>query len=460
MKKLYIKKLYIILSILVVSGCGNKKENTTNSTVRLITLNPGHFHAALVQKSMYADVDSNVYVYAPEGNDLTNYLSLIEKYNSDAENPTSWKEMVYTGEDFLEKMLSERKGNVVVLAGNNREKINYIEQSINAGLNVLSDKPMAINLSGFETLQSSFKTASDKNILLYDIMTERYEITSILQKEFAQSAGVFGRLEKGSLENPAVVKESVHHFHKQVSGNTLVRPYWFFDTNEQGEGIIDVTTHLVDLVQWGSFPEQIIDYTKDIKVNAAKRWTTDFTLEQFSAVTKLDAFPASLNNEIQNNLLKVYANGEINYTLKDVHVKVSVKWNYKAPEGTADTHYSIMRGTKSNLIIRQAKEQNFQPQLYIEPIGGKSEDFKNVLLLKVKGIQDKYPGVALIENDKGWHVSVPNEYKEDHEAHFARVTNNFLSYLKAGALPKWEVPNMLAKYYTTTTALELAKTSE
>ena len=146
--------------------------------------------------------------------------------------------------------------------------------------------------------------------------------------------------------------------------------------------------------------------------------------------------------------------------MKDVHVKVSVKWNYKAPEGTADTHYSIMRGTKSNLIIRQAKEQNFQPQLYIEPIGGKSEDFKNVLLLKVKGIQDKYPGVALIENDKGWHVSVPNEYKEDHEAHFARVTNNFLSYLKAGALPKWEVPNMLAKYYTTTTALELAKTSE
>ena len=264
MKKLYIKKLYIILSILVVSGCGNKKDNTTNSTVKLITLNPGHFHAALVQKSMYADVDSNVYVYAPEGNDLTNYLSLIEKYNSDAENPTSWKEMVYTGEDFLEKMLSERKGNVVVLAGNNREKINYIEQSINAGLNVLSDKPMAINLSGFETLQSSFKTASDKNILLYDIMTERYEITSILQKEFAQSAGVFGRLEKGSLENPAVVKESVHHFHKQVSGNTLVRPYWFFDTNEQGEGIIDVTTHLVDLVQWGSFPEHIIDYTKSI----------------------------------------------------------------------------------------------------------------------------------------------------------------------------------------------------
>ena len=30
-------------------------------------------------------------------------------------------------------------------------------------------------------------------------------------------------------------------------------------------------------------------------------------------------------------------------------------------------------------------------------------------------------------------------------------------YLKEGKLPDWEVPNMLAKYYTTTAALDLAK---
>jgi hypothetical protein len=32
-----------------------------------------------------------------------------------------------------------------------------------------------------------------------------------------------------------------------------------------------------------------------------------------------------------------------------------------------------------------------------------------------------------------------------------------LSYVASGALPTWEVPNMLAKYYTTTTALALAR---
>jgi hypothetical protein len=38
--------------------------------VKLITLDPGHFHAALIQKEMYAGVSSRVHVYAPLGPDL------------------------------------------------------------------------------------------------------------------------------------------------------------------------------------------------------------------------------------------------------------------------------------------------------------------------------------------------------------------------------------------------------
>ncbi|WP_304379597.1 putative oxidoreductase C-terminal domain-containing protein, partial [uncultured Parabacteroides sp.] len=36
-------------------------------------------------------------------------------------------------------------------------------------------------------------------------------------------------------------------------------------------------------------------------------------------------------------------------------------------------------------------------------------------------------------------------------------TEHFLDYLKDGKLPDWEVSNMLAKYYTTTSALDMAK---
>jgi hypothetical protein len=130
-------------------------------------------------------------------------------------------------------------------------------------------------------------------VLLYDIMTERHEITTILQKKLANTPEVFGQLQKGTADNPAVTKESVHHFFKYVAGNPIKRPGWFFDTQQQGEGLIDVTTHLVDLIQWECFPEQIIDYKKDIEMIRAKRWTTPVTQGQFKEVTQIDNFRAT-----------------------------------------------------------------------------------------------------------------------------------------------------------------------
>ena len=79
---------------------------TQGAEVRLITLDPGHFHAALVQKFMYPEVSPVVRVYAPEGEDLTAHLKRIEDFNQRAENPTYWQEKVYSGTDFL-KMLGQ-----------------------------------------------------------------------------------------------------------------------------------------------------------------------------------------------------------------------------------------------------------------------------------------------------------------------------------------------------------------
>lgn len=58
--------------------------------VKLMTLDPGHFHAALIQKSMYGQIDPTVYVYAPEGDDVAQHLGRIDGFNKRAENPTSW----------------------------------------------------------------------------------------------------------------------------------------------------------------------------------------------------------------------------------------------------------------------------------------------------------------------------------------------------------------------------------
>jgi len=437
-------------------SCQSTTEKASGD-IRLITLDPGHFHAALVQKSGYANVDSTVHVYAPDSPDLQLHLDRIQAYNDRPESPTHWKEVVYKGPNYLNKMLAEKQGNVVVMAGNNGKKTEYIHRSIEAGFNVLADKPMAINPSNFAMLEDALSLAERNKVLLYDIMTERYEITTLLQRELSMLPAVFGTLEKGTPDKPAVTKESVHYFYKFVSGNVLTRPAWFMDVNQQGEGIVDVTTHLVDLVQWECFPEQAIHYKNDVRLTSARHWPTDMTLSQFKTITKTNAFPDYLKKEVvKDSILPVYCNGEFTYQLKGVYAKVAVKWGYKAPEGTGDTHYSIMRGTKANLVIQQGAEQGYKPALYIEPVGSDA-GYEQGLQAAIKSVQAKHPGVALKKNAKGWEVIIPEKYKEGHEAHFGRVMERFLQYLKEGQLPQWEVPNMIAKYYTTTQALELAR---
>jgi predicted dehydrogenase len=425
-------------------------------SVKLITLDPGHFHAALVQKSMYPEIDPQVHVYAKAGNDLHLHLERIKNYNTRQSSPTNWEEVIYTGEDFFKKMLEEKKGNLVVLAGNNQLKTDYIHALTKNSFNVLSDKPMAIDDNGFEKLKSAFDEAKKNDVLLYDIMTERYEITTQLQKALSMEPSVFGTLDKGSPDDPSVTKISVHHFYKYVSGNVLTRPSWYFDVHQQGSGIVDVTTHLVDLIQWACFPDQIIDYKKNVEILKAEEWNTSITPEEYKIVTKEKEIPSFLKNTIDpEGMLQIKSNGSFTFTINGVHAKVGVTWNYKAPDGTGDTHYSLMRGTKSSLIIKQGKEENYKPTLYIEQ---RKDDpgFAEKLQLAVDKINKQFPGISISKNDFGWQLVVPDKYNDGHEAHFAQVMAKYLAYLKEKNMPKWEVPNMLSKYFITTSAKELA----
>jgi predicted dehydrogenase len=429
------------------------------ATMKLVILDPGHFHAALLQKTMYANVDATVHVYAEEGPDLRDYLRKIESYNARPVDPTSWKMQVHASPDFLVRFSADRAGNVAVIAGNNRRKTEYLTRAIGAGMSVLADKPMAIDSAGFEALREAFALAGKKGVLLYDIMTERHEITTMLQKAFSRIPAVFGALLRGTEENPAVTKESVHHFSKLVSGTPIKRPAWFFDVRQQGEGLVDITTHLVDLVQWECFPGEILEFPRDIRILSARRWPTEITPAQFEKVTQLQTFPDYLRDDVQaNGNLHTYANGEINYEIKGVHAKVSVLWNFEAPEGAGDTHFSVMRGSKANLVIRQGAAEGWQPVLTIEPAtaAGAAE-----LALALQGSMGEvcktYPGIDLKRAGDAWQVVVPAAYHVGHEAHFAQVATQFLSYVEEGALPDWEVPNMIAKYHTTTQALEFAR---
>lgn len=456
--------LIIMAAALALCGCGAPKGEGFNGTpgeVKLLTLDPGHFHAALVQMYMYDEVDPTVHVYAPEGEDAQMHLDRIKIYNERSDRPTSWNEQLYTGDDFVEKMIEERKGNVVVLAGNNGKKTGYVKQAVDAGINVLSDKPMAIDQKNFKMLEQTLLKAADEGTMVYDIMTERSEINNELQRVLVAQADLFGEMEKGTPNDPAITKESVHHFFKYVSGQPLRRPEWYFDVEQQGEGIVDVTTHLVDLVQCTVMPEQEIDYTKDIEFTSARRWTTPIPKDKYRLVTGSDEYPAFLRKDVVNDTLQVYSNGELNYKLNGVNCRVSVVWNFMAAvgtEGTGDTHYSVVKGTKANIEIRQGAEQGYKPMLYVVSKIGDDAEAESTLRRALRSVADRYPGLDLKKTaDHEWQVVIPSEIVKTHEQRFSSVMRVYLDYLKQGEIPAWECSQMISKYYTTTKALEVAK---
>ncbi|MDD3908163.1 MAG: putative oxidoreductase C-terminal domain-containing protein [Bacteroidales bacterium] len=459
--------LFAFYTLSLSCSSGNKITGPTDKfvgkdgEVKMVILDPGHFHADLLFKSSNKIINDSIYVYAPQETELFQHIHRIESYNYHAGNHTSWKESIYSEDDFFQKMLSEKKGNVVVLAGNNQKKADYINQSIIAGFNVLSDKPMAINKEQFKMLKQSFNAARKKNVLLYDIMTERYDILNIVEQELIQNKKLFGEVQNGTAKEPAVSVESVHHFYKNVSGNALVRPAWYYDVEQQGEGIVDVTTHLIDIVNWLCFPDVALDYKKEVTMLSAKHWTTDLTLQQFSQSTQLRQFPDYLTKYVSDSLLKVYANGEIHYKVKKVNIALKVIWNYEAPEGCGDTYSSIIKGSRAICKILQNKEQSYVPQLYIQKAENADQKvFDEALDQTIKKLQQTYPFISLKKEGDQIKIDIPIEKREGHETHFSRVADKFFGFLINRNMPAWEIPNMLTKYYITTSAQEMAKNSK
>ncbi len=420
--------------------------------IKLIVLDPGHFHAALLQMKMHKNISPIVHVYAPIDNGIYDYLKAVENFNTRPLNATNWQSKVFTGSDFVDRMVQEKAGNLVVLAGNNGKRIQYILKTAQAGLNILADKPLCINKEGFDLLKNAFRFAHQKGVLLYDIMTERSEITNILQKKLCNNKALFGELLKGSPDNPAVTMESVHHFSKTVNGEPVKRPPWYFDVKQTGEGITDVTTHLIDLTHWICFPEQAIDYHKNIQVVNAAHWPTKIGKQQFRQVTQEKTFPPYLSSNIKNDTLYVQANGYIIYRINGHYIKVKIEWPFEDKQGFGDRHYSMVKGTKATIIIETHKKQ----QLFVKPSKKEnSKRLKSSFIKALSDLQQVYPGLGFEDIDGGWHIVIPDTYRHGHESHFSDVVERYVKYLKNGILPEWEKANMLSKYYITTTALNL-----
>jgi len=404
---------------------------------KLIVLSPAHPHGVHTQQAFSHLFHKEVSVYAASKADMqTSYLDYIERFNKKSKEQDAWRLHVYTGADYLERMLQDKKGDIALIASNNQLKSTYILKTAKAGINILADKPMALTASDFDMLENAFQVAERQGNYISDLpsMSMRRFVPYILQKELIATPEVFGVLVKGTAENPAVIQKNNHLYWKGSK-----RPAWFFDVKQQGNGLTDVTTHLVDIVQWSCFPETPIDYRKDIHITSAKTWATEITPAQFKKATAMDAYPDYLNEYAKDSVLQIHSNGEIDYTLKGTHVQIISTWGFESIAGEKDSYESIIRGSKATLRI----EAGNRADVFIEPNGGDLTGMEEALQANFTRIKMKYPYLSLSREKKGWRIS-SEKNQIDGEKEIVPPS-------------RWECHNMLAKYYTTTQAYQIAE---
>ena len=408
--------------------------------MKLVVLDPGHFHAALLQKTMYADVDATVHVYAEEGPDLADYLQKIGATTRGRPTRRRWRIVVHAGPDFLDRFSADRAGNVAVIAGNNRRKTEYLTRAIEAGMHVLADKPMAIDAAGFESLRKAFALArrEGRAALRHHDRAAR-DHHDAAEGVLAHSGGVrraaAGHRGRSRPSSRKASTTSPSSCRARRSSGRRGSSTWRSRAKASSTSPRTWSTSCS-----GSAFRARSSISRGTSASSARGAgrpsITPGAVREGDATAELSRIPAQGRPADGN--LHAYANGEIDYRIKGVHAKVSVLWNFEAPEGAGDTHFSVMRGSKANLVIRQgAAEALAAGAVHRTRDGrGRALKFASALQRAMREVRETYPGVDAERAGDAWQVVVPASYHVGHEAHFAQVAAQFLGYVEEGALAR------------------------
>jgi predicted dehydrogenase len=405
-------------------------------------LEPGHFHAALTLGTPHPNVREEIFVYAPPGAELDDFLALVEAFNRRAQRPTAWKPVVRAGDRSLERLIADRPSDVVILAGRNDRKMAMMRRLHDAGFHILADKPWLTGPDGLDDLRHTLSGGP----LAVEIMTGRHEITSRLTRKLVGETEVFGGFDEGGMAKPAIEISSVHHLEKVVNGAPLRRPVWYFDVRVQGDGIADIPTHMVDQVQrLVAAASHVAAPPPGLELIAARRWATQVPRSLFARVTGRPDFPAELEDAVAGAELSYRCNAELSFRLGAVTAAVDTRWDLSEPPGGGDTHRAVIRGTRVEIRVDQSAATDFRRRLSVVPRGEASQT-RVALERAITKWHAEYPGLALSEVGSGWEINVPRALASGHESHFPLVLADFLALVERGSWPPGLAADTLAKY--------------
>ena len=400
----------------------------------LLFLDPGHFHAALTLRVQQARAADEIFVYAREGAELRDFLALVDRFNRRTPDATRWRPVVTTSDDPLGRLIDERRGDVVVLAGRNGGKARTMRRLHDAGFHVLGDKPWLVEAADLADIRASL----DGWPLAAEIMTGRHDVAAGLVRKLVGTAALFGAFRE---DGPAIEQESVHQLEKLVDGAPLRRPWWYFDVRVQGSGPVDITTHVVDQAQW-----LVGDDEASPALLSARAWSTPVPAEAFRRITGEAGFPQELAPFVAGDTLSYRCNSELVYTIGRLTASASTRWNLAPSPGAADSSRMVAHGTRAEVRMEQSERTGYRRKVFVESRVADA-DVTQALRDTVAGWQGELPGLAVAPTGPNAHeVVVPALLDGGHETHFARVLDGVLRIVDEGRWPAALAQRTLGKY--------------
>lgn len=417
---------------------------------RAVFYEPGHFHTALTLRAPNPRLDGNIHVYATPGPERDAFVRLVESFNRRSDHPTQWVLHLHQGEQLLERLITDGHGDFIVLAGRNNTKLETIAHLTQAGLPVLADKPWLTDRRQLSYLTQV--TAGPQ--LAMDIMTSRYNILTRLIHQVVTTPELFGAFVTLDDGAPTIDIGSVHHLYKRVNGQPLRRPAWYYDTTIQGDGLVDVQSHMVEQTQWWVLGDTVGDFERDVVLDAAHRWTTPVPLELFHDSTGLSTYPEALQPSVHDGVLQYACNGEMRYRLRGIHIRHMAQWQQREPEGASDLHSITVRGRRCSVLVRQGQATGYRAEIHLEPATG--VNLEPFLRSVVAQWQERFPGLSFAPSPVGFRLLPGSGADHGHESHFSLVLDAFLDYLDHSAWPEALRARLRLRYTLLARAQELA----
>jgi predicted dehydrogenase len=397
---------------------------------RLLFLDPGHFHATLTLRTPHPRVADEIVVYAPDGPERRDFLALVERFNS---RGTRWRVDVVTTDDPLTRLVAERRGDAVILAGRNGGKARTIRRLHDAGFHVLADKPWLVEPEDLDDVRASLAGWP----LVTEIMTGRHDVAARVVKRLVDAADAFGEFRA---EAPAIEMQSVHHLEKLVDGAPLRRPWWFFDVRVQGSGVVDIPTHLVDRAQWLSACAAPNETPRLVSVRA---WPTHVPLASFRRITGEREVPVALQPLVDGDALSYLCNAELELRIGGLTARASARWELAAPAGGGDSSVLVAHGTRADVRLEQSASTGHRRQLLVEPHDARAARAVDGL---VSASQSEFPGLRVEDREGRRELVIPAGLDGGHEAHFALVLDQFVRTIDDQRWPADVAARTAAKY--------------